>query len=103
MTTSCKRPSYPLCRSVLCQAKKAFQPSPNSIFCFPSPPQDIPVADNEQLSLPEKVWSRWLKDQLPTQIHSAKTHHRAVRSASTSPLQTPRSEHFIMVSQVPPS
>ena len=37
------------------------------------------------------------------QIHSAKTHHLALLSASTSPLQTPRSPTLIIVSQVPPS
>jgi hypothetical protein len=37
------------------------------------------------------------------QIHSAKTHHLALLSASTSPLQTPRSPTLMIVSQVPPS
>jgi hypothetical protein len=38
-----------------------------------------------------------------TQVHSAKTHHLALLSASTRPLQTPRSPTLIIVSQVPPS
>jgi hypothetical protein len=39
----------------------------------------------------------------PWHIHSANTHHLAVRSASTRPRQTPRSEHLMIVSHVPPS
>jgi hypothetical protein len=38
-----------------------------------------------------------------TQVHSAKTHHLALRSASTNPRHTPRSPTLIIVSQVPPS
>ena len=38
-----------------------------------------------------------------TQSHSPKTHHLALRSASTNPLQTPLSPILIIVSQMPPS
>lgn len=38
-----------------------------------------------------------------TQVHSAKTHHLALLSANTRPLQTPLSPHLMIVSQVPPS
>lgn len=38
-----------------------------------------------------------------TQVHSAKTHHLALLSASTKPLQTPLSPTLIIVSHVPPS
>ena len=37
------------------------------------------------------------------QSHSPKTHHLALRSANTNPLQTPLSPILIIVSHVPPS
>src|SRR5690349_19327121 len=54
------------------------------------------------LSLCARLHTEALKF-IQAQVHSAKTHQRALLSASTNPLQTPLSPHLIIVSQTPPS
>lgn len=51
----------------------------------------------------KNLFRTFLFSSAQTHVHSAKTHHLALRSASTSPLQTPFSPHFMIVSHVPPS